>query len=262
MKFKALPALSHEVKTQLYTTKEMGMLANVTSVSLPSQPGQTPVLLYCNPCHDVQLMSPYDSVPLYHIHGNNFEEEPAQERESFLRKHWSHPLTMLKRKKERFYADRPVWDPFRVAYEEVTDGRETFLLKSWRADLAEPRHYALLRGRLDMNVTATLPEDLLYDSLAGCFPSFRPLLPGLLKALQRIVVIIPPEELIPAYCSADDPQVSFAYLAEHHLRMLVRCCYDAGLAIEKDRLWHFFITRQQEEELTIELRQHCHPCFS
>jgi hypothetical protein len=218
--------------------------------------------VYCKPCLEVHLLSPYDTAPLYHVHGNDLEEEPAQEREDFLKRHRGHPLTTLKRKKDRFYADRPVWDPSRVAYEEVTDGRETFLLKSWREAIAESRHYTLLRGRLDMKATVTLPGDILSESLAGCFPAFTPFLPNLVQALQRIVAALPAEELIPAYCSADDPQVSFAYLAEHHLRMLVRCCYEMGLAIEKDRLWHFFVTRQQEEELTVEMRHHCRLCFS
>jgi len=144
----------------------------------------------------------------------------------------------------------------------VTDGRESFLLKSWRADLAAPRQYILLRGHLAMATTVTLPQEPLGRSLAGCFTSSTLLLPGVMKALQRTVALLPPEGLIPAYCSADDPHLSFAYLAEHHLRMLVRCCCEAGLGLEKDRLWNFFATRQQEEELTLEIRRHCRPCFS
>jgi len=207
-------------------------------------------------------MSPTDAAPLYRARGDDCEEEPDQERTLFLQSHSGHALTALKKKRDKFFADRPVWDPFRVAYEEVTDGRETFLLKSWRAALTTPRQYALLRGRLDVATTVALPEEPLRSSLASCFPAFAPLLPGLLKALQRRVAALPANELIPAYCSAEDPQLSFAYLAGHHLRVLVRCCSEAGLSLEKDRVWHFFTTRQQEEELTIEMRQNCRPCFS
>ncbi len=238
------------------------MLQNTTSIPLPSHPGQQSVLLYCRPCFAVRLMSPADSAPLYRQRGDDFEEEPDQERTIFLQRHSGHPLRALKKKRDKFSADRPVWDPFRVAYEEVTDGRETFLLKSWRADLTTPRQYALLRGSLDIATTVTLPEEPLRSSLAGGFPAYTPLLSGLIKALQHTVSTLPPNELIPAYCSAKDPQLSFAYLAGHHLRMLVRCCSEAGLTLEKDRVWHFFTTRQQEEELTVEMRQHCRPCFS
>jgi hypothetical protein len=207
-------------------------------------------------------MTPYDIVPLYQVRGDDLEESPAQERSAFLRKHWGHPLTTLKRKKDRLYSDRPLWDPFRVAYEEVTDGQETFLLKSWRTAIAEPRHYALLRGSLAITTTVFLPEEPLYDSLLDCFPSSTSLIPGIVRALQQRVARLSGQELIPAYCSADDPLLSFAYLAEHHLHMLVRCCCEAGLSNERDRLRDFFVKRQQEEELTVELRQHCRPCFS
>jgi len=254
-------AIHSVIKTQPYID-EMTMMPDTTTIPLPVRLGQPSVLLYCRPCLEVRLMSPYDTAPLYRARGNDFEEEPDQERNAFLQRHWGHPLTTLKRKKDRVSSDRPVWDPFRIAYEEVTNGREIFLLKSWRADIAAPRQYALLRGSLSIATTLTLPEEPLRSSLAGCFTAFSPLLPSLMKVLQRTVAMLPSEELIPAYCSADDPQVSFAYLAEHHLRMLVRCCYESGLTLEKDRLWHFFTTKQQEEELTVEMRQHCRPCFS
>jgi hypothetical protein len=249
------------MKTQLYTEEKI-MLQHATSTPLQSLPGQQSVLLYCRPCFEVRLMSPSDTAPIYRKRGDDFEEEPDQERTMFLQQHSGHPLTILKKKRDKFSADRPVWDPFRVAYEEVTDGQETFLVKSWRADITAPRQYVLLRGYLDIATTVFLPEEPLRSSLAGCFPSSTPLLPGVLKALQRTVSTLPANELVPAYCSADDPQLSFAYLAEHHLRMLVHCCSKAGLTLEKDRLWHFFTTRQQEEELTVEMRQYCHPCFS
>jgi len=242
--------------------KEKIMTQHATALPLPSRPGQPPVLLYCRPCFSVRLMSPTDAAPLYREGGDDIEEGPDQGRDLFLQTHSGHALSALKKKREKFFADRPVWDPFRVAYEEVTDGRETFLLKSWRAELAAPRQYALLRGHLDVATRVSLPEEPLRSSLASCFPAYTPLLPGLLQALQRAVSALPAHELIPAYCSAEDPQLSFAYLAGHHLRVLVRCCSEAGLSLEKDRVWHFFTTRQQEEELTVEMRQHCRPCFS
>jgi len=237
-------------------------MLNTTSVPLPSQPGQPSVLLYCRTCLEVRLMSSSDAAPHYRSQGDDFEEEPDQERAAFLRRHRGHPLTVLKRKTDRFFADRPVWDPLRTAYEEVTDGREMFLLKSWRTDITAPRQYTLLRGSLDMTTTVALPEEPLRDTLAHSFPCSAAQLASLVKALQHAVATLPPEELIPAYCAADDPEVSFAYLAEHHLRMLAHRCSDAGLASERKRLWDFLISKQQEEELTVEMRQHCRLNFS
>jgi hypothetical protein len=207
-------------------------------------------------------MSPSDTAPYYRIRDNDLEEEPAQDRTAFLQRHWGHSLAPLKRKKDRFYTDRPVWDPFRSAYEEVTDGQETFLLKSWRTDIAAPRQYALLRGSLAMTTTVLLRAELLRAALADSFPVSAAQLDRLVKTLQRTVATLSPAELISAYCSADDPQLSFAYLSEYHLGLLVRCCGEAGLAADKGQLWNFFVKNQQEEELTVELRQSCRPHFS
>lgn len=207
-------------------------------------------------------MSPTDTAPHYVIHNNELEEQPDQERTAFLQRHWGHLLMPLKRKKDHFCADRPVWDPFRTAYEEVTDGYETFLLKSWRADINAPRQYTLLRGSLDMTMTLRLPERPLCDSLAETFPCPPGQLAGVVKTLQHTVATLPAEELIPAYCSADDPQVSFAYLGEYHLRLLVNRCAEAGLCTEKTRLWNFFASKQEDDELTVEVRQHCRPNFA
>src|SRR4051812_44136989 len=187
------------------------MMQNANAISLFPQPGQPAALVYCRPCLDVQLFSPYTAV-LYRQQGDDYEETPDHERGNFLQRHSGHHLTALKKKKDKFSADRPVWDPFRVAYEEVTDGRESFLLKSWRADLATPRQYSLLRGHLAMTTTVTLPEEPLRSSLADCFGSYAPFLPSVMRALQRTVSLLPPDGLIPAYCSAEEPQLSFAYL--------------------------------------------------
>lgn len=229
---------------------------------LPSQPGQPATLLYCRTCLEVRLFSPYDAAPSYRVHGDALEEEPDQEREVFLQRHQDHSLAMLKRRKNRISADRPAWDPFRTAYEEVTDGRESFLLKSWRTDLSAPRQYTLLRGALDVTATVILPEEPLRDALARFFAVSPIQITALMKALQRTVTTLPPEELIPAYCSADDPQLSFAYLAEPHLRMLVRCCKEEGLAKERTNLWEFFLSKRQEEELMVEMWQYCRPHFA
>ncbi len=162
------------------------MMQNTTSIPLPSQPGQPAVLLYCRPCLEVQLMS---TAPLYRKRGDDFEEEPDQGRNIFLQRHSGHSLTTLKKKKDKFSADRPVWDPFRTAYEEVTDGRETFLLKSWRADISAPRQYALLRGSLDIATTVTLPAEPLRSSFlyaSAPWLNESPAAHGLHAPLRRI----------------------------------------------------------------------------
>ena len=86
------------------------------------------------------------------------ERSTEQDSTAFLQDHYHHSLRLLERKTDRFHTDRPVWDPFRTAYEEATDGDETLLLKSWRTTLDEPRQYALLCGRLEITTHVHLPD--------------------------------------------------------------------------------------------------------
>lgn len=233
------------------------MRCESSCVPLPIQPGQQSALVYCKQCLEVRHFTPYDTAPQYRIHGEELEEEFDQDHVLFFQRHQGHSLVLLKRKKERCWADRPLWDPFRTAYEEVTDGRETFLLKSWRTDIATPRQYALLRGSLNITTNIILSEEPLQSTLIRDFPCPPEKVAGLTKLLQRTVAGLSPEELIPAYCSADDPQLSFAYLAEHHMRMLVRRCDETAIPLEKERLWDFLVRNQEEEELTIKMQQQC-----
>ncbi len=220
-------------------------------------PAQRAVLWYCRSCLAVRLTDLYDAPLLALLRSAEDEENPTLDDKAFARQHQHHPLGPLKRKKARVWADRPLWDPCRTVYEEVTNGRETFLLKGWRTTISEPRLYGLLRGSLDIATTITLPEELLRERLVEWFPALTPLVPRLMQRIQRTVATFPAEELLPTHGAADDPQLSFASLTEHQLRVLCRCCCEASGTGEKDRWWSFWATRQQEEELIVEIRQHC-----
>lgn len=176
--------------------------------------------------------------------------------------HAGHPLTPLKKKKDRYFADRPAWDPLRIAYEEVSDGREIYLLKSWRTDLNEPRQYALLRGELEVFQTVQLPKEPLRAELTRALACSVQQAELLVSRLQRVASSLPPEELLPAYCAADDPQVLWSYLSERHLRKCVEACQTENGVFDKGRLQDFFIQNQQEDALTLKVRHTYRPHFS
>jgi hypothetical protein len=233
-------------------------------VAVPPQPGQPPVLLYCPTCGEVRSLSANNAAPSYAFDGDEWEEivaDSEQDSTAFLQDHYHHALRLLEKKADRFHADRPVWDPFRIAYEAVTDGDETFLLKSWRTTLDEPRQYGLLRGSLEITTQVHLPVQPLSTTLASSFFLSAQQLRLLIAAFQSSVGALPAQEFVPAYCSADDPQLSFVYLAEHHLQHLLRSCQADRFSIDQAQMWDFLISHRYEEELTIEVRQDSQPCF-
>src|ERR1044071_1029884 len=142
------------------------MKAPASSCSLPPlQPG----LWCCCDCFEVQLISDMSSLVYKYDLDEDVNDELQDEEIVFRRKHNRHCLLPLKKKKDRCCMDRPVWDPMRMAYEEVTDGRETFILKSWRTDPHMPRYYALLRGTLAIETTVRLPQEPLRQELSRAF---------------------------------------------------------------------------------------------
>lgn len=231
------------------------------NLSFPLASDHPSVLVYCQRCFEVRHFTPYDTASPYQLEDDEIIEEPDHAPEVFFRQHHGHPLALLRKKKDRYWADRPLWDPFRIAYQEVTNGQETFVLKSWRTELAAPRQYALLHGSLVISTEVCLPQEPLQSTLRRELLCTEAQSARLAQLFHRTVANLPAEELVLAYCSADDPQVSFAYLADHHLRMLARRCRDTGVTVEQERLWAFLVRHRTEDALTVEIRQHCSPQF-
>jgi len=88
-----------------------------------------PGLWYCRDCFEAQLISDMSSLVYKYDLDEDRKNEFKDEEIVFRRKHDRHRLLPLKKKKDRCFMDRPAWDPLRTAYEEVTDGKETFILK-------------------------------------------------------------------------------------------------------------------------------------
>lgn len=221
-----------------------------------------PGVWMCRACFDVQLFSAMANASRLWELGADAQGETDEEEREFLRRHFGHSLELLKKRKDRYFADRPAWDPFRIVYEEVTDGQETYLLKSWRTDLNEPRRYALLRGMLEISTTVQLPAEPLRSELSRSLPCDPQHAEMIVQRLQRVVAMLPPAELLPVYWSADDPQMLFSYLNERHLRQCVEECQTESWRFDTAGLRDFFVKHQQEETLTLEVHHSCKPRFS
>lgn len=226
---------------------------------------------YCTDCREVFRATPFDEAPQYAVQAcdelsrvdGTLVEEPCNERERFLHRHHGHRLGLLKRVRDRILSDRPAWDPMRTVYEEVTNGQETFLLKSWREDVSAPRCYLLLNGSLVVEgVSITLEEGLLRSALRQSCSFPAETLDRLVAVIQKTVAALSPDDLIPAHCSETDPELSFAYLPDHHLTLLLRRCCQVVSEAEVARLRCFFLARRYCEELTVAVRQRLRPHFA
>ncbi len=230
--------------------------STTSSLSSPSSVSPfSPGLWYCRECFVAQLISDMNNLAAEQDCEESTNEQ-EDEAVSFYRQHGGHHILPLAKKKDRCCTDRPAWDPFRTAYEEVTDGCDTFLLKSWRTNLHEPRTYALLRGALAITTTVQLPEEPLRQELVHEFSCSVQTADAIVNRLRRVVTTIPASELRSVYCSAEDPSLFFAHLDERLLRVLTQSCREADLTLDAAQVRNFFI-QQQQEWLALELRQSC-----
>lgn len=215
----------------------------------------SPGLWYCADCFEARLISNVSNLV--------YEEDLDEDEEvAFCHKHDRHRLLPLKKKKDRCFMDRPVWDPLRTAYEEVTDGWTTFILKSWRTDLNAPRRYALLRGTLAIATTVQLPQEPLRQELVRAFSCSAQTADIIMSSLQRAAAAFPVQELAPVYCSADDPDLLFAQPDARHIQALTQLCEKNGGALDKAQVHDFFLRQHREASLLLELRQQCEVHFS
>ena len=221
------------------------------------------LLWHCADCREVFRATPFDDAPQYTVQDGTVVEEACDEREGFLLRHHHHRLGFLKRIRDKILSDRPAWDPMRTVYEEVTDGQETFLLKSWREDISAPRRHLLLSGSLVVEgISISLEEEPLRSALRRSCPFPAAILDRLTAVIQKTVVALPPEDLIPAYGSGTDPNLFFAYLSGHHLDLLLHRCLQAVGKEDLAHLRRFFLARHYSEELTVAVRQKLQPRFA
>ncbi len=209
---------------------------------------------YCSDCHEVFRPLPMEEPQ---------EEGVPDERLEFLQSHRFHRLGILRRVAGKVLSNRPFWDPMRVTYEEVSSGRQTFVLKSWREDITLPRQYVLLQGCLKVEENSlSLDEELLRESLGACLVLEPEALERLLRVMRETVAAFSPEELLGAYGSGEETDLSFAYLSDRQWDLLLRRCSRVVDPSQRGLLEAAFRSWRYEEELMVAVRQKLHLCSS
>jgi hypothetical protein len=109
----------------------------------------------CCRCDALHRVTPFDNAPVYVFRGNELEEQTTDDWRLFMEQHAGHRLEPLRGTGEKWFPSGSLWDPMSVAYIEVTNGDEQFVVRGERKTVEEPLRYELLRGRL-AHVGATL----------------------------------------------------------------------------------------------------------
>lgn len=127
--------------------------------------------IWCRNCNEVHHMTQFDKAPRHRFEGGEQIELPMDDRRAFLQRHSGHRLEGLQGIGERHFADGEAPNPMGVGYVEVTNGEESFVLRSSRNRIEDPLHFELIRGRLKaVHGTVSIRENEIRKEMKRHFP--------------------------------------------------------------------------------------------
>lgn len=104
--------------------------------------------IWCRDCNRLHHVTRFDGAPAYLMEGGEERELARDDGRAFLQRHAGHRLEPLTEIGEKCFPAGRAGDPMRVGYVEATNGRESFVIRSFRTTIAEPLQFELIRGRL------------------------------------------------------------------------------------------------------------------
>ena len=104
--------------------------------------------IWCRDCNKLHHVTRFDGAPAYIMDGGEEREVARDDGRAFLERHAGHRLETLREVGEKCFPVGAAGDPMRVGYVEATNGRESFVIRSFRRTIVEPLEFELIRGRL------------------------------------------------------------------------------------------------------------------
>jgi hypothetical protein len=185
----------------------------------------------CCVCDAIHHVSPFDKAPVYVCLGNQLQEQATDDWRAFMERHAGHRLEPLNATGEKFFPYASPLDPMSVAYMELTNGRDRYLVRRARGRIQEPMSYELIAGQLvEAGLSVEVQENEIKKEMKNHFswaPATCPqddkidLFVGLLKEL--IQTLEPRRIQISEFSSLDDA-VSYGLLDDATVDLLMAKC--------------------------------------
>lgn len=212
--------------------------------------------IWCRHCDEVHRVSPFDRAPTYALIAGDAREMPADDWRDFMDRHAGHKLEPLRGMGERHLAGQAALDPMSVGYIEVTNGQETFLLRSSRASIEEPLRYRLIRGRMvNAGTTIEVQENAIRKEMKYHF-SWEPAEPLndqkidlFIELFKQVVRGLNPCEIRISEDSDFEPAASFGFVDSKVLAQLMTKCAASFLPLEVEGLRRFVDSHREGSDV-------------
>jgi hypothetical protein len=200
----------------------------------------------CCVCDAIHHVSPFDKAPVYACLGNQLEERATDDWRAFMKRHAGHRLEPLKASGEKFFPYASPLDPMSVAYMELTNGRDRYLVRRARSSIQEPMSYELISGQLvEVGLSVEVQENEIKKEMKNHFswaPATCPqddkidVFVGLIKEL---IQKLEPHRIQISELSPLDDAVSYGLLDDATLDVLMNRCAVCFLPDERASLRRF-----------------------
>ncbi len=135
-----------------------------------------PKFIRCRNCDAVHHVTAFDKASHYSVSSVGTNETVANDWHDFMARHADHRLEPLEATGQSYFTGGRISDPMASGYIEVTDGRETALLRRVRSTIQEPLRFEWVPGRLvPGESTLEVQENSLRKEMKLHFPWTLPL---------------------------------------------------------------------------------------
>ncbi|MFQ5682845.1 MAG: hypothetical protein ACE5HC_06175 [Candidatus Binatia bacterium] len=220
--------------------------------------------IWCRNCNEIHHVSPYDKVPTYVVAEGYVKETPTDDWRKFMHRHDGHKLERLEGASEKITPSGQAVDPMSVGYIEVTNGQESFLLRSSRRRIEEPVSFQLMRGRIGLtHTTLEIQENEIKKEMKNHF-SWAPLpllssqkIDLFVKLFKEVAKGLDSKEIRIGETSFSDDSVAYGVLDSTITERLMEMCANQFPPAELDAIRRFIEThRESDDVMALVIRHH------
>jgi hypothetical protein len=205
----------------------------------------------CCVCSAIHHVTPFDKAPIYARLENTLEERAADDWRAFMERHAGHRLEPLKASGETLFPYGSPRDPMSVAYVEVTNGHDRYLVRRRRRSIQEPMSYELISGRLtEVGILVEVQENEIKKEMKNHFswtPATCPTddkIDVFVGFFKEVIKTLEPQDIPVSEYSYLDNAVSYGLLDDATVDLLMDKCAVCFLPGELKSLRRFVETHR------------------
>ena len=193
--------------------------------------------------------------------GREIIETATDDWRTFSDQHSGHNLEPLIAAGERYFPTGKKTDPMAVAYIEVTNGQDRYLLRGARKSIEQPLQFALVRGCLaDAGFRLQIQEAAIRKAMKHYFDGAQfadEKIDGFVSLIREVVEGIDPNSIRVSKYSATDSNVAYGRLGETEVGALIAKCAAQFEGADVESIRRFVEAhRENSDVMTVLMRRH------